>query len=177
MFQKFMYAMPIAISLLLPAAAYCQESSPKKDSSKSGSKKTDAKSAPKQASAPAPNTPPDGAEKVDKMPPDVVEVRTDIFRRVDENGKAWIYRRMPFGIFKSAESENMRQLLADPPDKQMVKELEDGTLEFSKLTPWGVGRYTRKKEEMTDEEKVIWEKYKKSRDAGSPKKEAKEQQK
>ena len=71
----------------------------------------------------------------------------------------------------------MKQLLADPPDKQMVKELEDGTLEFSKLTPWGVGKYTRKKAEMTDDEKVIWEKYKKSRTAGSQQKEAKEQQK
>ena len=169
-----MFRILLAIGLFLPVAAFCQESRPKMDSSKTSAKK---KSAPKQAGALVPNTPPDGAEKVDKMPDDVVEVRTDVFRRVDENGKAWIYRRMPFGIFKSAETENMRQILADPPDKQNVRELPDSTLEFSKLTPFGVGKYTRKKEELTDEEKQFWEKAKQEKSVGSQKKAAKEQQK
>ena len=169
-----MFRISIAIVLFLPVAAFCQESSPKKDSSKTSAKK---KIAPKPSGAFVPNTPPDGAEKVDIMPKDVVEVRTDIFRRVDANGKAWIYRRMPFGIFKSAETENMRQVLADPPDKQKVRELADGTLEFSKLTPFGVGKYTRKKEELTDEEKEFWEKAKQEKSVGSRKQAAKEQQK
>ena len=172
-----MLRISLAIGLLLPVAAHCQESSQSKDASKSATKKSDAKNAPKRAGVIVPNTPPDGAEKVDKMPGDVVEVRTDIFRRVDENGKAWIYRRMPFGIFKSAETENMRQILADPPDKQNVRELPDGTLEFTKLTPFGVGRYTRRKEELTDEEKGFWEQAQRGKSAASQKKQGKEQQK
>src|SRR5258706_16040453 len=154
MFQKIF----IAVSLLLPVTSYCQSTSQAKDSAKSDSQQKSAKKTARQPTPFAENTPPDGAEKVDKMPPDVVEVRTDIFRRVDENGKAWIYRRMPFGIFKSAETENMRQILANPPDKQNVCELPDGTLEFTKLTPFGVGRYTRKKEDLSDEEKEFWDK-------------------
>ena len=71
----------------------------------------------------------------------------------------------------------MRNLIADPPDKQMVKEMPDGTIEFSKLTPFGVGRYTRKKEDLNEEEKEIWEKYKLSRDSAGQKKNAREQQK
>ena len=172
-----MFKTLIAISLMIPMAVYCQDSSASKNSSKSGSKKTDAKSAPKQASAPAAETNPDGSETVEKMPKDVVEVRADIFRRVDENGKAWIYRRTLFGISKFAESENMRQVLADPPDKQMVRELPDGTLEFTRMTPWGIARYTRKKDELIDDENLVWEKYKKVRDAVDQKKETKEQQK
>ncbi len=172
-----MFRISIAIGLFLSLAAFGQDSSPKKDAPKSVAKKRAEKSAPKEAGVSVPSTPPDGAERVDKMPGDAVEVRTDIFRRVDENGKAWIYRRMVFGIFKSAETENMRQLLADPPDKQNVRELPDGTLEFTKLTPFGVGRYTRKKEELTTEEKVFWEKAKKAKSAGNPAKVAKEQKK
>ena len=71
----------------------------------------------------------------------------------------------------------MRQILADPPDKQNVRELPDGTLEFTKLTPFGVGRYTRKKDELTDEEKEFWEKAQKEKAAQSQKKQAKEQRK
>ena len=157
-----MFQLLIAIGLVLPVAAFCQESSPKKDSSKSASKKTsakktDAKSEPKQATAFAPNTPPDGAEKVETMPKDVVEVRPDVFRRVDENGKAWIYRRMVIGLYRSPETENMRQLLANPPDKVQVRKLPDGTLEFVKMTPFGPGRYTRKMEDLTEEEQSLWE--------------------
>ena len=154
-----MFQFLFAASLLLHTAAYSQG----KDAAKAIPQK------------PSTNATPDGAVKVDKMPADVVEVRTDIFRQVDKNGKAWIYRRMPFGIFKSAETENMKQTLADPPDKQNVKELPDGTLEFTKLTPFGVGRYTRKKADLTDEEKEFWEQAK-AREAAA-KKNVKEQKK
>jgi hypothetical protein len=157
--RKSMFQFLLVASLLLHTAAFCQGKDP-------------AKAAPRQTSQ---NTPPDGAVKVDKMPADVVEVRTDVFRQVDKNGKAWIYRRMPFGIFKSPETENMKQILADPPDRQNVKELPDGTLEFTKLTPFGVGRYTRKKADLTDEEKEFWEQAK-AREAKA-KKSVKEQQK
>lgn len=172
-----MFRILIAAGLFLPVAAFSQQSGQSKDSSKPESSKPAGKSAAKQKSGVAPQTTPDAAEKVDKMPNDVVEVRTDIFRRVDENGKAWIYRRMPFGIFKSAETENMRQILANPPDKQNVRELPDGTLEFTKLTPFGIGKYTRKKADLTDEEKEFWEKAKQEKGSGSQKKATKEQQK
>ena len=157
-----MYRIAIAICLFMPLAGFCQESKKGKDSTKSVSKKAEEK------------TSPDGAETVLKMPDDVVEVRPDIYRRVDEKGKAWIYRRTPFGIQRSVETEFMKNLLADPPDKQIVKELPDGTLEFSKQTPWGIGRYIRKKEDLTPDEIKVWEKAKKS---GSQKKDTKEQQK
>jgi len=147
-----------AVCLLLPLALCAQDPGAAKETPKSGVAKKPAQSKAKNS---APSAPPVGAEKVEKMPADVVEVRTDVFRRVDENGKAWIYRKMVFGIFKSPETEDMRHVIADPPDKQHVRQLPDGTLEFTKLTPFGVGRYTRKMDELSDEEKEFWEKAKK----------------
>lgn len=170
-----MFQMLFAFSLLVPLAVCAQDASQAKESPKASTAKKPAQNKAKIAAAAAPNTTPDGAEKVEKMPPDVVEVRTDVFRRVDENGKAWIYRRMVFGIFKSPETENMRQLIANPPDKQNVRMLPDGTLEFTKMTPFGVGRYTRKMDELSDEEKEIWEKAKKDAAAQPQKTQAKEQ--
>lgn len=172
MFQRL-----ILTGLFLSLPAFCQESSPKRGSSKSAAKKADAKAEPKQAVASAPAIRPDGAERVDEMPKDVVEVRTDVFRHVDGNGKAWIYRRMPIGLFRSAETEYMRKLIADPPDKLKVRELPDGSLEFTKMTPFGPGRYTRKKVELTEEEKTLWEDARQEKSAGTQKKEGKEQQK
>ena len=166
-----MYRILIAICLFMPLAGYCQESGKAKDP-KAGAKKKDEKSAPKPAAAPESKPAPDGAETVLKMPDDVVEVRPDIYRRVDEKGKAWIYRRTPFGIQRSVETEFMKNLLADPPDKQIVKELPDGTLEFSKQTPWGIGKYIRKKEDLTPDEMKVWQKAKNS---GSQKKDTKDQ--
>ena len=113
-------------------------------------------------------------EPVDKIPREAVEVRDDVFRLVDKDGKVWIYRRMVFGVYRSIETEDMKQLIANPPDLWKVRELPDGRLEFSRNTPFGPGTYVRKKDELTDEEKNRWAAAK-AREAA--KKNAKEQKK
>ena len=153
---------------MMPVAMYCQEAVKAKKS---------VKSPPNQSSPAVPESRPDGAERVKEIPKDAVEVRADLFRWVDENGKAWIYRRTVFGFLRSAETENMRQLLANPPDKQNVRELPDGTLEFTKMTPFGVGRFTRKKDELSEEEKKLWDKAKSEKAVQSQPPQTKEQKK
>jgi hypothetical protein len=115
---------------------------------------------------------PAGAEKIDAY----------THRHKDAQGKVWIYRQTPFGVVKYEEKSlpevkedgkkptpwgavEMKPEPVDPARAkaeqrqiEMVKMTEDGdSLKFEKPSPWGVVRWTKKKTDLNEDEKKIWE--------------------
>lgn len=91
-------------------------------------------------------------------PKTAVEIAPYAYRYVDAQGKAWIYRRTPFGWMKGEEKDDRQSSSkpgALPPGTRAV---EDGdNVRFECKTPFGTQRWTRKKSEMTEEEKRVFE--------------------
>jgi len=126
-----------------------------------GVKKTPPRKTATQSAPSAPAGPPKGA----------VEVSPGAYRYVDAQGKVWNYRRTPFGWMK-AEEKDMKPA-ADTPGAaaRLTRAVEDGdSVRFERKTPFGVQRWTRKKPEMTEEERQIFERtIRPEQDAGSVK--------
>jgi len=96
------------------------------------------------------------------------------WRAVDGQGKAWMYKRTPFGMMKSAElsapEQQKRDGVADPLDGMTVKEDGD-SLKFSRPGPFGVYAWTKKKNDLNADEKVVWERSQKAKTSSTAAKE------
>ena len=114
------------------------------------------------------------------------EVGPGTYRFVDKDKKVWIYRKTPFGFQKSeetaaaSEGDRARKPDAAPaaspqPDPNRtatpfgeskapasgmpttkVTEVGD-SVRFERASPFGPYRWTKKKTELTDDEKKLWE--------------------
>ena len=119
------------------------------------------------------------------VPAGASEVGPNTYRFVDKDKKVWIYRKTPFGLQKAEETpaaEADRARKADSsasatpqrdPDRTatpfgeskasasgmpVTKVTENGdSLTFERPSPFGVYRWTKKKTELTDDEKKLWE--------------------
>lgn len=133
----------ILIAVILPLAA----ESAKKPATK---KAAAAKKAPAQQ-----NPVPKGAKKISDTE----------WRYVDKDGKAWIYRKNPFGIAKLPEEKVKGDaILADAPQHATgapleIRDLGNDTFEFSRRTPFGVSKWTKKKSEMNTDEKAAFDSF------------------
>jgi hypothetical protein len=116
------------------------------------------------------------AETPEGVPKNAKESSPGVYRLVDKEGKAWVYRRTPFGYQKSAETEpdeakDLERVKAEagaevntpfgkttlPRSAVMVKVTEEGdSVRFERPTPFGVSRWIRKKSELTDDERKLW---------------------
>jgi hypothetical protein len=84
-------------------------------------------------------------------------VESGLYRYTDSSGKTWNYRQTPFGISKWEEtSAPAPQPEPSAKDPVVVKDLGD-SYRFEKKTPFGQSSWTRKKSELTDEEKAYTE--------------------
>ncbi len=91
-------------------------------------------------------------------PKSAVETAPGVFRDVDARGKVWIYRRTPFGWMKAEEQATQAAAAATTAPLPQTRVTEDGdSVRFERNTPFGVQRWTRKKSELTEEEKRIFE--------------------
>ena len=88
------------------------------------------------------------------------------WRAVDGQGKAWMYKRTPFGMMKSPElstpEQQKRDGVGDPLEGMSVKEDGD-SLKFSRPGPFGVYTWTKKKNDLNADEKVVWERSQKAK--------------
>ncbi len=154
----------LVLLMVLTAAVFGQSSSskkskaPPKTATTTETKKATAKPAPKpEANA---STQPASRHEV---PKDAVKLSDFEWRWVDKDGKAWIYRRTPFGLAKfgeekaASESEKQSSLAAASLE---VRDAGD-SVEFSKVTPFGTNKWTKKKSELDGIEKAAWDARKK----------------
>ena len=92
--------------------------------------------------------PPPTPVKLLQVPAGAAEIRPGTFRFVDSDGKAWLYRKTPFGVVRKADSQPAATTTAS----------EDGdTIRFERHTPFGIDKWQKKKSELNATERAIWE--------------------
>lgn len=114
----------------------------------------DAKPADKSAkAAPAPEKP------LTAIPSNAVQIESGAYRWTDPKGKKWILFETPFGIAKKEDTgEPLRKKLEETDKMKLVKITEHGdTLDFERPGPFGVYKWSKKKTDLTDQEKAAWE--------------------
>ncbi len=81
-----------------------------------------------------------------------------LFRFTDKNGKAWLYRKTPFGVSKMDEEQYNQFAKAQAAATQLeskVNAVDKGeTVLFERVTPMGKQSWEKKKSELTGEEKT-----------------------
>ncbi|HME08700.1 MAG TPA: hypothetical protein VKG25_16710 [Bryobacteraceae bacterium] len=90
-----------------------------------------------------------------KLPSGAQKVDDSSYRYRDAQGKTWIYSRTPFGFSRAEEVSTMAKQ-AEMADSNPVKVRDLGdSYEFVKGSPFGQSRWTRKKSELTSEEREM----------------------
>lgn len=94
--------------------------------------------------------------KAVEIPASAVQTGPWSYSYTDPGGKAWIYRKTPFGVMRFEDRP------ADPAEQDRrigdVKATEDGeTVRFERPSPFGVIRWQTKKSELNEMERAVWE--------------------
>lgn len=92
---------------------------------------------------------------VTAIPKDAVETTPGFYRWTDKDGKAWTYRRTPFGVTRWPEQQGMYDK-QNSQDQETTAVEEGDSIRFERLTPFGKRTWVRKKTEMNETEKAIW---------------------
>lgn len=97
-----------------------------------------------------------GAEKKAAPPPTLpkgaVQVDAYSYRYTDSKGVKWLYRQTPFGLVK-LEDKPAAPVVEDP-TPTTVTDLGD-SVKFERKTPFGLQSWTKKKADLTDEDKAL----------------------
>lgn len=150
--MKFLWIALVALSTLV-AAPQAEKPTPGKTSAerKKGTNKTGASSRTVKKSVP-----------VQSIPADAEKLSDYEWRHTDKQGNVWIYRKTPFGIAKVSEekmseaAESPRHAAGAPIE---VRDLGD-SLEFSRKTPFGHSKWTKKKTELDEQEQAVYDAFK-----------------
>jgi hypothetical protein len=106
-------------------------------------------------------TPPPTKVKAVTIPKDAVQIDSNTYRYTDPSGKKWIYSRTPFGISRVEDKsvEDAKKTQEDMAHQiESTKAVEDGdSIRFERASPFGVTRWQRKKAELNDMERAVWE--------------------
>lgn len=114
------------------------------------------KAAPKAERKPAPKARPQALVP----PPDAERISEGIWRARDAQGRTWIYKKTPFGMVRY-EDEGAAGQPAAKLTPLRVREAGAGGVVFERQTPFGVSTWTRKPEELGEEERQAFEDWRK----------------
>ena len=89
-------------------------------------------------------------------PKEAVEIAPYTFRYTDARGRVWIYTQTPFGWMKAERKDVPEAAPAAVLPETRVVENGD-SVRFERNTPFGMARWKRKKSEMTEQEKQIFD--------------------
>lgn len=103
--------------------------------------------------APTPKPAPSGPVSI---PKDAVEIQPGLFQAKDDAGKVWHYTRTPFGV-RRFEPENLKDTTAEEAARITVTGEENGTVRFSRKTPFGAATWSKKREKLNAAEKMAVE--------------------
>jgi hypothetical protein len=153
----------IALTFFAAALGFAQSGTSTSTPPPPNTAKTDATAAKKKPPQPAKQTPEQLAKaqrtQTQAIPAGAKLVEPNLYRYTDSDGKTWNYRQTPFGISKWEETSTPAAQPA-PESSQaksvpvVVTDLGD-SYRFEKKTPFGQSTWTRKKSELTDEEKAL----------------------
>jgi hypothetical protein len=136
--------MRLLIVLLLSAMVVCTA-----QQTKPAAKKEPAKSA-KSSKAPKATLP-----KPTQIPAGAVEYEPYKYRFTDKSGKKWIYNKTPFGVVRRPD---LPAQAAASDQGGEVKAWDAGdSVRFERSSPFGPVKWERKKGELTDAERAVWD--------------------
>jgi len=92
------------------------------------------------------------------IPKDATPNPDGTYSWTDKAGKQWIYSKTPFGISKTEDMGAGPAALASQPKDSFIKATDSGdSVKFERKTPFGVTKWERKKSELTDDERRVFE--------------------
>jgi len=104
--------------------------------------------------APALTTQQKDAAALPSVPAGAEEVGPNLYHYTDAQGKSWMYRKSPFGVSKWEGKPGDEQPAVDKPSSMTTTATDLGdSVRFQRVTPFGPQTWTRKKSELTEEEK------------------------
>ena len=152
----------IALTLFAAALGFAQ-SGTSTSTPPPNTPKTEATATKKKPPQPAKQTPEQQAKaqrtQTQSIPAGAKLVEPNLYRYTDSDGKTWNYRQTPFGISKWEEKSSPAAQPA--PESSQAKSVPVAVTDlgdsyrFEKKTPFGESTWTRKKSELTDEEKSL----------------------
>ena len=91
-----------------------------------------------------------------QIPAGAVETEPGVYRFADSAGKKWVYRKTPFGISRREDTPE------DAPKPtaldEYIKAFDAGdAVRFERTSPFGVTKWVKKKSDLNDQERSVWE--------------------
>ena len=120
------------------------------------------------AQDPAKTSPPPAVKQTNKttapaapaIPKDAVQTAPGYYRWTDKDGKVWTYRQTPFGVKRWPAASEAQTIAANKPDgwEQRMTAVEEGdSVRFERTTPFGKRTWVRKKTDLTETERKVWD--------------------
>ena len=89
-----------------------------------------------------------------RIPAGAQEVEPYVYTYTDAQGTHWMYRQTPFGVTKWQASDVPRPTMPEQPNPVKACDLGD-QIRFERTTPFGHYVWTKKKSELTSDEKLL----------------------
>jgi hypothetical protein len=93
------------------------------------------------------------------IPKDAVKNENGTYSYTDKQGKNWLYRDSPFGVMRTAALEPGADARPNPKQPTAaIKVIDKGdTVQFERATPFGPTRWEKKKSDLTDDERKMFD--------------------
>jgi hypothetical protein len=97
------------------------------------------------------------------IPEGAVETEPFTYHYTDPQGTKWIYRKTPFGVSRvedkpvSAEAAKKAQEEKDRLIESTAAAEDGDTIRFERATPFGPMKWQRKKAELNEVERAVWD--------------------
>jgi len=112
-----------------------------------------------------------GQAKEITIPEGAVEVEPYIYRYTDTAGKNWIYRKTPFGVMR-LEDKPVSAAAAEKQQDERTRLIESTSateegdaIRFERAWPFGHTQWQRKKTELNETERAVWNRELQKREA------------
>ena len=89
------------------------------------------------------------------IPADAKQIEPYTYRYTDPQGKTWIYRQTPFGVSRYEEKAQISNDTPAPQAKPVKVNDKGDSYEFVTSSPFGEKKWTRKKTELSPEEREM----------------------
>ena len=95
------------------------------------------------------------------IPADAKKTGDNTYEKTDDKGRTWIYAQTPFGTTRLEKTAAVEKPAPAAAATAGYTAVEDGdSIRFERPSPFGKFAWTRKKSELTDEERTVWERQK-----------------
>lgn len=92
------------------------------------------------------------------VPKDAVQLEPNVWKWTDPQGKVWHFRKTPFGVthYDPAVAAALNEVANKPPEGMKATDAGD-EVRFERPTPFGTSKWTKKKTELDEVERRVWE--------------------